>query len=204
MNGNDIDTAVARAARLRTEIRRFCAEMPAGLRHKSERHQVLDKADYLQWLQLLQRRGWVVGHWPEAHGGAGWSALERFVFEDELARQGAPWVIPFGVKYVGPVIYTYGSDAQKQRFLPGIVSSEEFWAQGYSEPGAGSDLAALRTEARRDGDHYVVNGQKVWTTYAQWADWLFCLVRTGGAPRQPGTVGDPPGGCRPAWERPGA
>jgi alkylation response protein AidB-like acyl-CoA dehydrogenase len=171
--------AHARAQRLRADIRRFVAEvMPAALRSKSERHQVLDKADYQQWMALLQAQGWAVGHWPEAHGGAGWSALERFVFEDELARHGCPWVIPFGVKYVGPVIYTYGSESQKQRFLPRIVSGHDFWAQGYSEPGAGSDLAALRTEAQRDGDYYRVTGQKVWTTYAQWADWLFCLVRT--------------------------
>jgi alkylation response protein AidB-like acyl-CoA dehydrogenase len=171
--------AHARAQRLRADIRRFVAEvMPAALRSKSERHQVLDKADYQQWMSLLQAQGWAVGHWPEAYGGAGWSALERFVFEDELARHGCPWVIPFGVKYVGPVIYTYGSEAQKQRFLPRIVSGHDFWAQGYSEPGAGSDLAALRTEAQRDGDHYRVTGQKVWTTYAQWADWLFCLVKT--------------------------
>ena len=171
--------AHARAQRLRADIRRFVAEeMPAALRSKSQRHQVLDKADYQQWMALLQAQGWAVGHWPESHGGAGWSALERFVFEDELARHGCPWVIPFGVKYVGPVIYTYGSEAQKQRFLPRIVSGQDFWAQGYSEPGAGSDLAALRTEALRDGDHYRVTGQKVWTTYAQWADWLFCLVRT--------------------------
>jgi alkylation response protein AidB-like acyl-CoA dehydrogenase len=174
-----VELANARAQRLRADIRRFVAEvMPAALRSKSERHQVLDKADYQQWMTLLQGQGWAVGHWPEAHGGAGWSALERFVFEDELARHGCPWVIPFGVKYVGPVIYTYGSVAQKQRFLPRIVSGEDFWAQGYSEPGAGSDLVALRTEAVRDGDHYRVTGQKVWTTYAQWADWLFCLVKT--------------------------
>ena len=171
--------AHARAQRLRADIRRFVADtMPAALRRKSERHQVLDKADYQQWMALLQAQGWAVGHWPEAHGGAGWSALERFAFEDELARHGCPWVIPFGVKYVGPVIYTYGSEAQKRHFLPRIVSNEDFWAQGYSEPGAGSDLAALRTEAVRDGEHYRVTGQKVWTTYAQWADWLFCLVRT--------------------------
>jgi alkylation response protein AidB-like acyl-CoA dehydrogenase len=171
--------AKVRAQRLRADIRRFVAEdMPAALRSKSERHQVLNKADYQQWMALLQAQGFAVGHWPEAHGGAGWSALERFAFEDELARHGCPWVIPFGVKYVGPVIYTYGSEAQKQRFLPRIMSGHDFWAQGYSEPGAGSDLAALRTEALRDGDHYRVFGQKVWTTYAQWADWLFCLVRT--------------------------
>jgi alkylation response protein AidB-like acyl-CoA dehydrogenase len=169
----------ARAEALRLQIRHFCREvLPAGLRSKSQRHQVLDKDDYLQWMRLLQEQGWAVGHWPREHGGLAWSPLERFVFEDELARHGCPWVIPFGVKYVGPVIYAFGSDAQKQRFLPKIVNNEEFWAQGYSEPEAGSDLAALRTTAVRDGDHYVVNGQKVWTTYAHWADWLFCLVRT--------------------------
>jgi alkylation response protein AidB-like acyl-CoA dehydrogenase len=175
----ELDQARERAQRLRQDIRHFCAHvMPPELLAKSARHQVLDKADYLQWMQLLERQGWLVGHWPQADGGAGWSSLERFVFEDELARQGCPWVLPFGVKYVGPVIYTYGTEAQKQRFLPGIISSETSWAQGYSEPGAGSDLVALRTEAVLDGDDYVVNGQKVWTTYAQWADWLFCLVRT--------------------------
>ena len=168
-----------KAQRLQDEVRRFCREeMPAALLDKAHRHQVLDKADYVQWMQLLHAKGWVAGHWPVEHGGQEWSSLERFVFEDELARQGCPWIIPFGVKYVGPVIYSFGSEAQKQRFLPGILSTEEFWAQGYSEPNAGSDLAGLRTQAVRAGDHYVVNGQKVWTTYAQWADWLFCLVRT--------------------------
>ncbi|WP_185267060.1 acyl-CoA dehydrogenase family protein [Halopseudomonas xiamenensis] len=169
-----------KAQQLREAVRHFVAhEMPAELRVKSQRHQVLERQDYLQWMQLLERKGWAVGHWPQQYGGRQWSSLERFVFEDELARLGCPWIIPFGVKYVGPVIYTFGSEQQKQRFLPGIVKTEEFWAQGYSEPGAGSDLAGLRTRAVRDGDHYVVNGQKVWTTYAQWADWLFCLVRTG-------------------------
>ncbi|SFV15247.1 acyl-CoA dehydrogenase family protein [Pseudoduganella namucuonensis] len=169
----------ARAESLRQDIRRFCRDvLPADLRGKSQRHQVLDKDDYLRWMRLLQEQDWAVGHWPREHGGLAWSPLERFVFEDELARHGCPWVIPFGVKYVGPVIYAFGSEAQKQRFLPKIVNNEEFWAQGYSEPEAGSDLAALRTTAVRDGDHYIVNGQKVWTTYAHWADWLFCLVRT--------------------------
>lgn len=173
------ENAHERARCLREDIRHFCARlMPADLLSKSRRHQVLDKDDYLRWMRLLHAQGWAVGHWPRDYGGQGWSPLERFAFEDELARQGCPWVIPFGVKYVGPVIYTYGSEAQKQRFLPRIASTEEFWAQGYSEPGAGSDLAALRTQAVREGGHYVVNGQKVWTTYAQWADWLFCLVRT--------------------------
>lgn len=169
----------AKAERLRQEVRDFYATvMPAELRDKAHRHQVLSKEDYVGWMRLLDKQGWSVAHWPEALGGKGWSPLERFAFEDELARLGCPWVIPFGVKYVGPVIYAFGTDAQKQRFLPGIKTTEEFWAQGYSEPGAGSDLAGLRTMALKDGDHYVVNGQKVWTTYAQWADWLFCLVRT--------------------------
>ncbi|WP_079435224.1 acyl-CoA dehydrogenase family protein [Zoogloea sp. LCSB751] len=169
----------ARADSLRQAVRDFHATvMPVDLRDKSHRHQVLSKDDYVRWMRLLDQQGWSVAHWPEEYGGKGWSPLERFAFEDELARLGCPWVIPFGVKYVGPVIYAFGSDAQKQRFLPGIKTTEEFWAQGYSEPGAGSDLAGLRTTAIRDGDHYVVNGQKVWTTYAQWADWLFCLVRT--------------------------
>lgn len=164
---------------LREEVRYFCKhEMPAALRDKAHRHQVLDKDDYVQWMRLLQSKGWVAGHWPKAHGGQEWTLLQRFVFEDELARQGCPWIIPFGVKYVGPVIYAFGNEEQKQRFLPGILSTEDFWAQGYSEPNAGSDLAGLRTQAVRDGDYYVVTGQKVWTTYAQWADWLFCLVRT--------------------------
>jgi alkylation response protein AidB-like acyl-CoA dehydrogenase len=173
------DDIAARAERLRQDIRRFCCEvLPADLRSKSQRHQVLDKDDYVQWMRLLQQQGWAVGHWPREHGGLAWTPLERFVFEDELARHGCPWVIPFGVKYVGPVIYAFGSDEQKARFLPKIVNTDEFWAQGYSEPEAGSDLANLRTTAVRDGEHYVVNGQKVWTTYAHWADWLFCLVRT--------------------------
>ncbi len=174
-----LDELKARAERLRKEVRDFyCEVMPADLRDKAHRHQVLSREDYVRWMQLLDRQGWSVAHWPEAFGGKGWSPLERFAFEDELARLGCPWVIPFGVKYVGPVIYAFGTAEQKQRFLPGIKTTTEFWAQGYSEPGAGSDLAGLRTMALREGDHYVVNGQKVWTTYAQWADWLFCLVRT--------------------------
>lgn len=176
-------TARERAQALRAAIRRFYDEsLPSDLKLKSKRHQVLDKADYVQWMRLLHEQGWATGHWPKDYGGQGWSLLERFAFEDEFARLGCPWIIPFGVKYVGPVIYTYGSPEQKARFLPRIATTEEFWAQGYSEPGAGSDLAALRTEAIREssseGDHYVVNGQKVWTTYAQWADWMFCLVKT--------------------------
>lgn len=173
-----LQQAQHRAQALRQDIREFHAQLPDGLKRKYSEHQVLDKADYVEWMRLLHAQGWATGHWPRNYGGQDWSLLERFVFEDELARLGCPWVIPFGVKYVGPVIYTFGSEEQKARFLPPIITTEEFWAQGYSEPGAGSDLAALRTEAVRDGDYYRVNGQKVWTTYAQWADWLFCLVKT--------------------------
>lgn len=168
-----------RAQALRVQVRHFHAhEMPADLKGRSARHQVLDKADYVQWMRLLQAKGWAIAHWPVEHGGSGWSLLERFAFEDELARLGCPWIIPFGVKYVGPVLCAYGTPAQQQRFLTRIAHSDDWWAQGYSEPGAGSDLAALSTQALHAGDHYVVNGQKVWTTYAQWADWMFCLVRT--------------------------
>jgi alkylation response protein AidB-like acyl-CoA dehydrogenase len=173
------DLLQSRAAELRKQIQDFCTHtVPAALRKKSVRHQVLNKDDYVQWMRLLNQKGWAVGHWPVAYGGQAWSLLERFVFEDELARQGMPWVIPFGVKYVGPVIYTFATQAQKDRFLPPIINTDTFWAQGYSEPQAGSDLASLRTTAVRDGVTYIVNGQKLWTTYAHWADWLFCLVRT--------------------------
>lgn len=168
------------AERFRLEVRAFCAtQLPASLTHKVLNNLVLEKDDYLDYLHILERRGWAVGHWPREYGGCDWTPLHRFIFEEETAQAGAPWLIPFGVNYVGPVIYTYGSTAQKERFLPPIRSSTEWWAQGYSEPDAGSDLAALRTRAVRDGDHYIVTGQKLWTTYAQWADWLFCLVRTG-------------------------
>ncbi|WP_372525183.1 acyl-CoA dehydrogenase family protein [Piscinibacter sp.] len=174
-----IREAQDRGERLREEIRSFYDHiLPDDLKTRSRRHQVLGKSDYVRWMRLLHEQGWAIGHWPMEWGGQAWTLLERFAFEDQFARLGCPWIIPFGVKYVGPVIYTFGSSAQKSRFLPGIATTAEFWAQGYSEPGAGSDLAALRTEAIRKGDHYVVNGQKVWTTYAQWADWMFCLAKT--------------------------
>ena len=163
----------------RSQVRQFCEEsLPAPLKHKVFNNLLLEKDDYLGYLKLLHARGWAVGHWPEEYGGLGWSPLQRFIFEQEAAQAGAPWLIPFGVNYVGPILYTFGTQAQKERFLPGIVSSDVWWAQGYSEPGAGSDLAGLRTRAVRDGDHYIVSGQKTWTTYVQWADWMFALVRT--------------------------
>ncbi len=162
----------------RAEVRDFARTLPAGLRHKVMHNLKLEKEDYVSYLKLLEARGWIVGHWPAAYGGCDWTPLQRFIFEEETSEAGAPWLIPFGVNYVGPILYTFGSRAQKDRFLPRILSSEDWWAQGYSEPGAGSDLAGLRTRAVRDGDHFVVTGQKIWTTYVQWADWMFCLVRT--------------------------
>jgi alkylation response protein AidB-like acyl-CoA dehydrogenase len=136
----------------------------------------------MAWQQALGKQGWLAYTWPRKYGGPGWDVTQRFLFENVLAQEGAPRIIPFGVKMVGPVIYTFGSDEQKERFLPGIRSSEVSWCQGYSEPGAGSDLASLRTKAMRvedaTGDHYIVNGQKTWTSFAHWGDWIFCLVRT--------------------------
>ncbi len=167
------------AEAFRAEVRSFCDEkLPAGLKHKVMNNLLIEKEDYVQYLKLLHAQGWSVGHWPKDYGGCDWTPLQRFIFEEETSMAGAPWLIPFGVNYVGPILYTYGTQAQKDRFLPPIRSTDEWWAQGYSEPGAGSDLAGLRTRARREGDHYVVSGQKIWTTYVQWADWIFCLVRT--------------------------
>ena len=167
--------------RLREEIRAFARELPATAPRLAARiasRHPLGKADTIAWMKLLQTRGWATAHWPAEHGGLGWNLPQRFALEDELARLGLPRLVPSGVKYAGPVLYTFGSDWQKQRFLPAIRATEEWWAQGYSEPGAGSDLAGLRTRAVREGEHYIVNGQKTWTTHAQHADWIFCLVRT--------------------------
>ena len=138
-----------------------------------------DRADHMVWQQALGKKGWLAYTWPKKFGGPGWDVTQRFLFENVLAEEGAPRILPFGPKMVGPVIYTFGNEEQTARFLPGIRESTVSWCQGYSEPGAGSDLANLRAKAERDGDHYVVNGQKTWTSYAHWGDWIFCLVRTG-------------------------
>jgi alkylation response protein AidB-like acyl-CoA dehydrogenase len=175
----DDTAAPADEAPFRQQVRDYCEhELPAAVRAKVRANLFLGKQDYLDFLHSLIPRGWVAGHWPRAHGGCDWTPLQRFVFEEESARGGAPWLIPFGISYVGPVIYSFGSAWQKERFLPPILASTEWWAQGYSEPGAGSDLAGLKTRAARDGDDYVVNGQKTWTSYVHWADWIFCLART--------------------------
>jgi alkylation response protein AidB-like acyl-CoA dehydrogenase len=134
--------------------------------------------DLVEWQQSLHRRGWGAPSWPPEYGGTGWTPVLQYLFDEECALGGAPVQLPFGLKMVGPVIMTFGSSAQKQRFLPRIISGQDWWCQGYSEPGAGSDLASLKTQAEKRGDHFVVNGQKTWITLAQYADWIFCLVRT--------------------------
>ena len=161
------------------EVRAYIEErLPADIRTKVERFLALGRDDYLRWQDILAERGWLVYSWPVEHGGTGWSPVQCYIFEEEMGRARAPRIIPFGPKMVGPVIYTFGSDAQKAKYLPAIAANETWWCQGYSEPDAGSDLASLRTRAVRAGDHYVVNGTKTWTTAAQWADMMFCLVRT--------------------------
>jgi alkylation response protein AidB-like acyl-CoA dehydrogenase len=163
----------------RDQVRAFLeAELPADLRHKVTNHLRLHKGDYVRWHRILARQGWVAPGWPREYGGPGWTPVQRHIFDEECARAGTPPVLPFGVNMVAPVIMAFGSPAQKAYYLPRILSCEDWWCQGYSEPGAGSDLASLKTTAVRDGDEYIVNGQKTWTTLAQHADMIFCLVRT--------------------------
>ena len=163
----------------RNEVRGFLsAKLPESLRRKVLEHKRLKKADFLQWQAILRDKGWAAPNWPVEHGGTGWTLAQRLMFDDECAIAGAPETVPFGLRMVAPVLMKYGSEEQKTRYLPRILSGEDWWCQGYSEPGSGSDLASLRTRAElRDGE-FVVNGQKTWTTYAQYADMMFCLVRT--------------------------
>ncbi|TXS91277.1 pimeloyl-CoA dehydrogenase large subunit [Parahaliea maris] len=132
----------------------------------------------IDWQKRLFEQGWIAPNWPEEFGGTGWTHTQKYIFDSERASRGIRDVVPFGLRMVAPVIYTFGNEEQKSRFLPRILSSDDWWCQGYSEPGSGSDLASLKTKAVREGDEYVVNGAKIWTTYAQYADWIFCLVRT--------------------------
>ncbi len=162
----------------RDEVRTFIADnYPKDLKSKRTRGE-MTKEDILTWHRILYKKGWVVPHWPVEYGGTGWSITQRFIWNEENAHAETQALLPFGLSMVGPVIFNYGNEEQKKRFLPGILSADDWWCQGYSEPGAGSDLASLRTKAVLDGDHYVVNGSKTWTTLAQYADWMFCLVRT--------------------------
>ena len=163
----------------RRDVREFCSQhIPSEVRKKQQRSRHLERYEYDLWLKRLGAKGWLTGRWPEAYGGLGWSPEQFLTFEEELGRAGAPPLITFGFALAGPVIYTFGTPEQKAKYLSGIAKNDTWWCQGYSEPGAGSDLASLKTRAVRDGDHYVINGQKTWTSYAHWADMMFALVRT--------------------------
>jgi len=163
----------------RDEVRAWLGEtLPRDLRDKVLDYKEISKDDLLRWHQILARKGWVAPDWPAEWGGTGWNVVQRYIFEEECGYAGTPQLPAFGLRMCAPVLFRFGTDAQKQRFLPPIYSGEEFWCQGYSEPGAGSDLAALKMRAVRADGHYVVSGQKIWTTLAHYADWIFCLVRT--------------------------
>ncbi|MBI1261474.1 MAG: pimeloyl-CoA dehydrogenase large subunit [Rhizobiales bacterium] len=162
----------------RDEVKAFIADnYPAELKAKRARSE-MTKDEILAWQRVLHKKGWVAPHWPKQYGGCEWSITQRFIWNEACAQAETTPLLPFGLAMVGPVIYTFGNEEQKAKFLPRILSGDDWWCQGYSEPGAGSDLASLKTRAVREGDHYIVNGHKIWTTLAQHADWIFCLVRT--------------------------
>lgn len=161
------------------EVRAFFRdEFPEDIREMQDSGIELPPEQQVRWQQLLHKKGWAGVNWPVEYGGTGWTPVQKYIYAAEEANANAPFVIPFGLSMVGPVIYTFGNDEQKQRFLPDILASKVWWCQGYSEPGAGSDLASLKTRADLVGDHFVVNGTKTWTTLGQHADWIFCLVKT--------------------------
>jgi alkylation response protein AidB-like acyl-CoA dehydrogenase len=163
----------------RDEVRAFLrANLPPELATKVRQGLRLTRDDMARWHAILHARGWLASHWPREWGGPGWGPVQRFIFENECALAGAPRIVPFGVNMLGPVLIRYGTEAQKRHWLPRILDGSDWWCQGYSEPGAGSDLASLQTTAAREGDHYIVNGQKTWTTLGHYANRMFCLVRT--------------------------
>jgi len=164
----------------RDEVRRFIAEnLPQDIRRATRRApSYVSREQLVRWQKILGAKGWLAPAWPKEYGGPGWNAVQRYLYDEEYQAADCPRVSPFGVQMVGPVIYTFGSEAQKRAYLPKILSSEHLWCQGYSERGAGSDLAGLQTRAVRDGDDYVVNGHKIWTSHAHHADMMFCLVKT--------------------------
>ena len=151
---------------------------PKHVKEKQNNGEQLTKQDMIDYHKSLYEQGWAGYNWPVEYGGTGWSPTQIYIFQEELGYANTPTILPFGLNMVGPVIYTFGNEEQKKKFLPDILEFNTWWCQGYSEPGSGSDLASLKTKAVRDGDHYIVNGSKTWTTLAQNADWIFCLVRT--------------------------
>ncbi|MDP6829555.1 MAG: acyl-CoA dehydrogenase family protein [Alphaproteobacteria bacterium] len=169
----------------REEVRSFIAEkLPADIAESVRQGRPVDKPDIQRWQRILFNQGWAAPGWPVEYGGTGWDATRRYIFDEVMAEFDTPETVPFGLLMVGPLIYTFGTEAQKERFLPKILTGEEWWCQGYSEPGSGSDLASLQTKAVLDGDHYVVNGTKTWNSMAHLADWTFTLVRTSNEGKQ--------------------
>lgn len=163
----------------RKEVREWLrANIPADLRRKVLDYEELHKVDLVLWHKLLAGRGWLAPSWPVEWGGCDWSPVQKYIFEEECALEGAPPIAPFGPVMCASVLLKFGTEQQKKRFLPRIYNGDDFWVQGYSEPGSGSDLASLKTRADKQGDHYIVNGQKIWTTLGHFGDWIFCLVRT--------------------------
>ena len=156
----------------------FNEKYPADIKEKQNKSVPLEKEDFIKWQKTLYEQGWAAPNWPVEYGGTGWTPVQKYIFANENAKANAPAIVPFGLGMVGPVIYTYGNEAQKKKFLPGILASDVWWCQGYSEPGSGSDLASLKMKAERVGNEYVLNGTKTWTTLGHMADWIFCLVRT--------------------------
>jgi alkylation response protein AidB-like acyl-CoA dehydrogenase len=166
-------------AAFRDEVRAWLASnLPQDLKARVASYAHLSKDELLRWHRILAKKGWVAPAWPKEWGGTGWNVVQRYIFEEELGYAGAPPLIPFGLTMCAAVLLRFGTEAQKKRFLPRIYDGDDFWCQGYSEPGSGSDLASLKTKAVKDKESYVVNGQKIWTTLAHYADWIFCLVRT--------------------------
>ena len=172
-------TFTAEDQAFRQEVRDWIqGAMPAHIKEKAEGAGDFSQQETVEWHKILAEHGWAAPAWPEEHGGPGWDVTQRFIFTDECVRANTPGLSPFGLGMVGPLLIQYGTDEQKARFLPKILSGEEIWCQGYSEPNAGSDLASLQLRAEKDGDDYILNGQKTWTSAAQYADWIFVLCRT--------------------------
>ena len=163
----------------RDEVREFLAtSLPADISRKVLNHRRLARDDYVRWQKNLHEKNWIAPGWPVEWGGTGWTAVQKHIFDEETALAGGPRIVPFGVSMVAPVLIAFGNEAQKRHYLPRIHATDDWWCQGYSEPGSGSDLASVKTRAERRGDHYIVNGQKTWTTLAQYANMIFCLVRS--------------------------
>lgn len=179
MSSESFDNCDQALVDFRAEVRAFVDDrLPSTTREKVLAGQPLEKHEHVEWYKILGERGWYTGHWPKSVGGLGWGPMQRWIFDNEIYYRGSPWLIPFGVTFAAPIIYTFGNAEQKDRFLPAIKSADAWWAQGYSETGAGSDLANVSTRGVRDGSDWIVTGSKIWTTTAHWADMIFAIVRT--------------------------